>query len=1509
MRRATGGEYKPIMKLNTKGDIILEDIEEKEDDDDPEKEDILQLDEKDKASLNKVFGIWGEDKEVIREEKDKARKKALDDGTKKEIDFISEGVKKKAKKWETKAQKRVKERRYVIDPRAKWKLYWDVLCGVLIIYSVIVIPFRLFFERPEATGFSFAFDWTIDALFLIDMIFSFKTGYMSKHGHLVMAPRRIMHSYLRTWFIVDFFSTIPFDTIINALFKLPKSQLRTIKLIRILRLFRLAKLAKLVSRGSLQLLLAMINPAVLRLVNLIVSIMFVAHFLACFWAAVNECDYNPDQTLYDMEGPVAPGSLISKCGNSNGVTSIWFSQYLAAFYWVIATMMAVGYGDIYGANKKERLYAIFVEIVGAGCFGFIISTTTQIVETMSPETRIRKNELELILEYSKYRNFPKTLHRRLMKHFEYMYTQKSVFDELAVLRQLPVHMRVDLTLSVHESKVEKLQKLFDGLDSHFVAEILLVLRPFFLNVGETIRVDNVVPDQVILVNMGYLQVLRPLDGHWVISGLMREGSVLGMSCAMKNEPMDFMLCAPIATDLWFIETHELKMILDYYAEDTAHLISTNNELHVIEEDCWASETTEVSGVKVKSKIYIDGTATDVADVDHALLAGATELANDKNSKKKNKSLVKTLREDPKDLTKHIMSLETAQDIMERRIVDPGTKRKTVWDVAVGLLIVFSVAVVPLRLGFSIEATKPWLIIDWITDSIFVVDILITFRTAYIDDNNVLVTIPAMIKSRYLRSWFIIDFGSTVPIDKIVGLLLSRNEEDGVLGTLSNATTASSSEGGGGAGGDLRSLKLIRIARLIRLFKLAKLLKIDTSAVEEVIEIDQTVSKTLKLFGILFGLAHFFGCFWNMSTEAEYDELGYPNTTKWVASGSGSFVPLSDSYVEALYWAFTTMTTVGYGDILPEEDNGRLYATVMMIMGATLFSYIVGSASTIITNERSGDKQVKEKLLGLYNYCVDRGISKPLEKRLKRNLDYSLSQKTPFEEQYILDCLPSHLRSEVVMSSKKDAMDKICIFSKGRNMSFVSCVMQYFLPCQFVQQDILYHPLVGSRGLYFILKGKICKVLYQSQSKGLPVENDTSLHVVGLPYVEHEFIGFDAVAVHEDEDKFGALCLEACQCYYLSNEALTLILMRHPAVADTLVQSIREEGLEMHERRKAKAKSMTKGDMAVMKAENNDMEAVTSLLEKEGLAWLNKDAFSKFVARHSRANPRHHDEKDELSSSEIVKPLFQNNDKAVSDEIQSIGKIGGNRRTQVHEVESTSSIFASGSKRDLSKAVKRKSINVSISTNIIDMALKHDSGAIGESDDIYTRGRMLSGGFVVHPDAHEDDDHESHTIVQMAITKAARRVTSNDPLMGTHSPGTHGMQRSNPFAMKHSTVMRPSGRPEKHGLQHMSKKRSETFLGDMAALKESNHNSSLMSNELSSFEEAKSSVSFSAASEEGAGGSSPNASTRSLDRKGSFTTMRRSTNRSRRQSRISSSLVLEGLNRKDIENEVSSLEGE
>jgi hypothetical protein len=461
-----------------------------------------------------------------------------------------------------------------------------------------------------------------------------------------------------------------------------------------------------------------------------------------------------------------------------------------------------------------------------------------------------------------------------MKHFEYMLNEKSVFDELTVLRRLPVSMRVDLTLAVHATKTEKLKAVFEGLDKHFVAELILLLRPFVMKVGETIVVSNVVPDQVFIVNTGYLQVSRPMyggKGEYVVSGLMHDGNVIGLSNAFRSKKMDYKLCSPVKTDMWFVETHELKMVLEYYDDDTDSLIETSDDLDIVAAECWSSKIIEIGGVKVREKIMVDGKSVNATEVDKNLLAGSAAMSEAGPKKAKTSGLVRTIKLDPADPLKEIESLETPAAILDRRILDPGTKRKTTWDVAVGLLIIFSVFIVPLRLGFDMTTTPTWATIDWATDIIFLCDIIVTFRSGYLDDNNVLVTIPNRIVKRYLSLWFWIDLGSTVPIDKIVEKL---------------------SSGGGG----LRSLKLIRIVRLVRLLKLVKLLKIDMSAVEEVIEIDQTVQKTLRLFAMLYGLAHFFGCFWNMTTSVEPVVLN-ENVTLYADDTS---LGLARDYVTALY---------------------------------------------------------------------------------------------------------------------------------------------------------------------------------------------------------------------------------------------------------------------------------------------------------------------------------------------------------------------------------------------------------------------------------------------------------------------------------------------------------------------------------------------------------------------------------------------------------------------------------
>lgn len=61
---------------------------------------------------------------------------------------------------------------------------------------------------------------------------------------------------------------------------------------------------------------------------------------------------------------------------------------------------------------------------------------------------------------------------------------------------------------------------------------------------------------------------------------------------------------------------------------------------------------------------------------------------------------------------------------------------------------------------------------------------------------------------------------------------------------------------------------------------------------------------------------------------------------------------------AMYWAVSTMTTVGFGDIVPKSDLGRLIASVMMLSGWGVLAVPTG----IVTAEMSAQRRLQDRTL-------------------------------------------------------------------------------------------------------------------------------------------------------------------------------------------------------------------------------------------------------------------------------------------------------------------------------------------------------------------------------------------------------------------------------------------------------------------------------------------------------------------------------------------------------------------
>ena len=60
-------------------------------------------------------------------------------------------------------------------------------------------------------------------------------------------------------------------------------------------------------------------------------------------------------------------------------------------------------------------------------------------------------------------------------------------------------------------------------------------------------------------------------------------------------------------------------------------------------------------------------------------------------------------------------------------------------------------------------------------------------------------------------------------------------------------------------------------------------------------------------------------------------------------------PQLNTYFDALWWAFSTVTTVGYGDIVPITISGKIVGIVLMITGISMFVAFTGYLVTGISN--------------------------------------------------------------------------------------------------------------------------------------------------------------------------------------------------------------------------------------------------------------------------------------------------------------------------------------------------------------------------------------------------------------------------------------------------------------------------------------------------------------------------------------------------------------------------------
>ena len=182
---------------------------------------------------------------------------------------------------------------------------------------------------------------------------------------------------------------------------------------------------------------------------------------------------------------------------------------------------------------------------------------------------------------------------------------------------------------------------------------------------------------------------------------------------------------------------------------------------------------------------------------------------------------------------------------------PDDPIKIRWEMSMSLILIFTAVTTPLRLAFSESDDLTWTIINATVDSLFGVDIIICFFTAYEDENEELVYNRKIIAWNYIKSWFFIDLMSIVPVSEFL--------ETGDFSNLARIARLP------------KLYRLIRMVKLIRIMKIVKERNNISKYLNEVLKVSVALERLSFFCFIFMLLVHIVSCFWVIISTFEDDE--------------------------------------------------------------------------------------------------------------------------------------------------------------------------------------------------------------------------------------------------------------------------------------------------------------------------------------------------------------------------------------------------------------------------------------------------------------------------------------------------------------------------------------------------------------------------------------------------------------------------------------------------------------
>lgn len=389
------------------------------------------------------------------------------------------------------------------------------------------------------------------------------------------------------------------------------------------------------------------------------------------------------------------------------------------------------------------------------------------------------------------------------------------------------------------------------------------------------------------------------------------------------------------------------------------------------------------------------------------------------------------------------------------IINPDSSLKFGWNLVISFALLYTATIMPYSTVFlETGQFDSWFIIEIILDSLFFLDIIINLNTGFYNADGFFIRKRFPIFLNYLKSWFIIDIVSCIPF----GYIGSSSEID------SNAT------------GYRSLLKVLRVPKFYKLFRISRIIKLfkhykNTEILEKIqdfFSIKQSVMRFSTTIIGIFVCVHIISCFWYYIAKMTGESTG-----TWVFELKLLDEDNVSIYITSLYWAISSLSTVGYGDIHAFSNLERIFSICWMLFGVYFLSFVIGSLTAMLNNMDTKESILASKLAAIDEFAKETMMEKSVKIRLQHAIKYS-TEKSGFswnDKQSIFNELPRILRHEISFAMHGGAARNLDFFQE-KDPAIISAIVPFLVPVFVKTDNFVYRKGEYSEEIYFVVKGKM-----------------------------------------------------------------------------------------------------------------------------------------------------------------------------------------------------------------------------------------------------------------------------------------------------------------------------------------------------------------------------------------------------------------------------------------------------